>query len=436
MIKDPQFLDSPQFVSALNQCIHCGMCLQSCPTYNVLGTEMDSPRGRIALMRAGLENKFEPELFFNSFERHITLCLACRACETACPSGVKYGELIESARYVVEANRSAGFLERITRWAGTKQVMPHPSRIKLLARFLYLYQTSGMQKIIRKYSLLPKSMEAMEAILPELINPSNQVNDFAPAYGNKKGDVLFFTGCIQEGFLPRVNQATINLLRRNGYDVYTPEDQTCCGAAHAHLGDLEFAKKLARKNIDIFLNNKNSYVAIINNAGGCGAALKEYPHLLKDDSAYSRKAQAFSSKVMDINEFLVENLNTPPAGEIRIRATYSDSCHLRHSQKVVEQPRELLQQIPGLVLVELSNPDLCCGSAGVYNLTQIDTAGRILEAKLKDIKATGAELVVTSNTGCQLQLIAGIRKVGLDIKVMHVAEVLEWSYSKQENGIV
>jgi glycolate oxidase iron-sulfur subunit len=157
---------------------------------------------------------------------------------------------------------------------------------------------------------------------------------------------------------------------------------------------------------------------------------------LKDDSAYSRKAQAFSSKVMDINEFLVENLNTPPAGEIRIRATYSDSCHLRHSQKVVEQPRELLQQIPGLVLVELSNPDLCCGSAGVYNLTQIDTAGRILEAKLKDIKATGAELVVTSNTGCQLQLIAGIRKVGLDIKVMHVAEVLEWSYSKQENGIM
>ena len=436
MIKDPQFLDSPQFVSALNQCIHCGMCLQSCPTYNVLGTEMDSPRGRIALMRAGLENKFEPELFFNSFERHITLCLACRACETACPSGVKYGELIESARYVVEANRSAGFLERITRWAGTKQVMPHPSRIKLLARFLYLYQTSGMQKIIRKYSLLPKSIEAMEAILPELINPSNQVNDFAPAYGNKKGDVLFFTGCIQEGFLPRVNQATINLLRRNGYDVYTPEDQTCCGAAHAHLGDLEFAKKLARKNIDIFLNNKNSYVAIINNAGGCGAALKEYPHLLKDDSAYSRKAQAFSSKVMDINEFLVENLNTPPAGEIRIRATYSDSCHLRHSQKVVEQPRELLQQIPGLVLVELSNPDLCCGSAGVYNLTQIDTAGRILEAKLKDIKATGAELVVTSNTGCQLQLIAGIRKVGLDIKVMHVAEVLEWSYSKQENEIM
>lgn len=434
MFKDSQLLDSPQFISALNQCIHCGMCLQACPTYNVLGTEMDSPRGRIALMRAGSENKFEPELFFNSFEQHITLCLACRACETACPSGVKYGELIEQARYVVESNRTAGILERFTRWVGAKQVLPHPGRIRQISRLLLLYQASGLQKIIRKYSLLPESLEAMEAILPQLTNQYNEFTGIAPAYEHKKGEVLFFTGCIQEGFLPRVNQATINVLRWNGYDVHTPQDQTCCGAAHAHLGELEFARNLARKNIDIFLSHNNGYAAIINNAGGCGCALKEYPHLLKFDPVYYQKALEFSRKVMDINEFLGENLNAPPVGEINIRATYSDSCHLRHGQRVIEQPRELLRLIPGLVLVELSNPDLCCGSAGVYNLTQIDTAEKILAAKITDLKATGAELVVTSNTGCQLQLIAGLRKAGLETKVMHVAEVLEWSYSQQVKG--
>jgi glycolate oxidase iron-sulfur subunit len=212
--------------------------------------------------------------------------------------------------------------------------------------------------------------------------------------------------------------------------VFTPPDQTCCGAAHAHLGDLEFAKKLARKNIDAFLSSENGHAAVINNAGGCGAALKEYPHLLADDPVYYQKAQEFSNKVMDINEFLVENLNTLPAGDIPIRATYSDSCHLRHGQRVVEQPRELLQKIPGLVLIELTNPDLCCGSAGVYNITQVETAQKILAEKIADIKAAGVELVVTSNTGCQMQLIAGIRNAGLEYKVMHVAEVLDWSYNK------
>jgi glycolate oxidase iron-sulfur subunit len=430
MIKESQLLDSPLFINALNQCIHCGMCLQACPTYKVFGTEMDSPRGRIALMRAGSENTFEPDLFFNSFERHITLCLACRACETACPSGVKYGQLIEGARYVVEANRSAGILEKFSRWVSTKQVMPHRNRIRLLSKILFLYQSIGLQKIIRKHSLLPKSLNAMEAILPELSNQFNEYTEFVPAFGNKKGEVLFFPGCVQEGFLPQVNHATSNVLRWNGYDVFTPPDQTCCGAAHAHLGDLEFAKKLARKNIDAFLSSENGHAAVINNAGGCGAALKEYPHLLADDPVYYQKAQEFSNKVMDINEFLVENLNTLPAGDIPIRATYSDSCHLRHGQRVVEQPRELLQKIPGLVLIELTNPDLCCGSAGVYNITQVETAQKILAEKIADIKAAGVELVVTSNTGCQMQLIAGIRNAGLEYKVMHVAEVLDWSYNK------
>jgi glycolate oxidase iron-sulfur subunit len=333
--------------------------------------------------------------------------------------------------------------ESFLRWLGTKQLMTNRSLLRVIARVMFIYETIGMQQVIRSTNLLPETLQAMEAILPP-INPHYQ--DYrvaASAVGNKRGDVLFFTGCIQEGFLPQVNQATVRVLQRNGFDVHTPASQTCCGAAHLHLGDEDYAKRLARRNIDAFLAHEGEFLAIINNAGGCGLALKEYPHLLTSDPVYAQKAKQFSEKVKDISEFLMENLHSPPEGEVKVRATYSDSCHLRHGQKtysdschlrhgqkVVNQPRQLLRMVPGLELVELSSPDLCCGSAGVYNITQIDTANKILDAKMADIAATGANLIVTSNTGCQMQLIAGVRRAGLEAKVIHVVEVLDLSYEK------
>jgi len=431
MIQNIELLTSPEYRSKLSQCIHCGLCLPACPTYNALGTEMDSPRGRIALIRAVSDGRVELVDFKDSLTQHINLCLVCRSCETACPSDVNYGNLIEAARIVVEHNRSPGITERFLRWLGTKQLMTNRSLLKFIARALYIYETIGLQQIVRSDNLLPKTLQSMEAILPPL-NPHYQ--DYrvsALAVGNKRGDVLFFTGCIQEGFLPQVNQATVRVLQRNGFEVHTPASQTCCGAAHLHLGDEDYARGLARHNIDAFLAHEGEFSAVINNAGGCGVALKEYPHLLTGDPVYAQKAKQFSDKVEDISEFLMENLHSPPEGELKVRATYSDSCHLRHGQKVVNQPRQLLGMIPGLELVELLSPDLCCGSAGVYNITQIDMADKILDAKMADIAATGANLIVTSNTGCQMQLIAGVRRAGLEAKVMHVVEVLDLSYEKE-----
>jgi glycolate oxidase iron-sulfur subunit len=417
---------APGFKQLLNQCIHCGLCLQACPTYAVFGTEADAPRGRIALMRAASAGRLSPDEIGDGFTRHISLCLACRACETACPSGVKYGALVEMTRVTLERHRTPDALERFVRWLGLRQLMPHAGRLKLMARFLWLYQALGLQRLVRALDFLPKPLKAMEAILPSLDIKYRDHRQPAPALGDKRGDVAFFTGCIQEAFLSPVNEATIRVLQRNGYEVHFPSAQTCCGAAQLHLGEQELARALARKNIDAFLTRP--YAAIVNNAGGCGATLKEYAHLMQDDPQYAERARQFVGQVQDISEFLATHLHVPPQGEVRARATYSDSCHLRHAQKVTKQPRDLLKRIPGLQLVELKLPDRCCGSAGVYNIVQSDTADAILDMKMADIAATGADLVIASNTGCAMQLIAGARRAGLKAQVKHVAEVLDMSY--------
>ena len=304
--------------------------------------------------------------------------------------------------------------------------------LKFVARLIKIYEKTGLQRLVRATNLLPKTLQVMEGILPPIMLEFTKFNAILPAEGKQQGIVLFFTGCIQEGLLSGVNQATIRVLQRNGYAVYAPGEQICCGAAHLHLGDREGAKALARRNIDAFL--KHDCEAVITNAGGCGVSLKEYPHLMRDDNQYSEKAKAFAARVKDVNEFLFEHLVNPPQGQIQLKATYSDSCHLRHGQKVVKQPRELLKKIPGLQLVELQSPDRCCGSAGVYNISQVDTANQILEAKMADIVATGAEVIVTSNTGCHMQLVAGVRRAGLKARVVHVVELLDQSYQAMKNG--
>jgi glycolate oxidase iron-sulfur subunit len=320
-------------------------------------------------------------------------------------------------------------VERFVRWLGLRQMMPHVGRLKFVARLLWLYEKIGLQRLVRASNFLPKRLKAMEAILPPIAPRYRNYRAPAPALGpdGKHGQVAFFIGCIQEAFLSPVNEATIRVLQRNGYEVHFQPGQTCCGAAHLHMGEVEAVRELARKNIDAFL--AQDWQAVITNAGGCGATLKEeYPHLLKDDPNYAGRARQFSAKVKDIGEFLADHLHVPPQGEVKATATYSDSCHLRHAQKVVKQPRDLLKRIPGLQLVELKQPDRCCGSAGVYNIAQSDSADAILDMKMADIAATGADLIVTSNTGCHMQLIAGVRRAGLKAQVKHVVEVLDISY--------
>lgn len=431
MIQDLDFLRTPDYQKKLAQCIHCGLCLQACPTYSVFGVEMDAPRGRIALMKAAAEGRMAPEEFKDVFTRHITLCLACRACETACPSGVQYGALVEEARIVVEHNRKLGVAERFLRWAGTRQLMTHPGLLKFMARLMWLYEKSALQRLVRALNFLPKVLKAMEGILPPIGLAFTPLDRPLPAAGEKQGRVLFFTGCIQEGFLSPANAATLRVLQRNGYEVLAPALQTCCGAAHLHLGDKEGARNLARQNIEAF-EAAGECTAIVTNAGGCGVSLKEYAHLLVDDPRYAARARQFAARVQDVNEFLVAHLRRPPHGRLPLRATYSDSCHLRHGQKVVDPPRQLLKLVPGLELVELAAPERCCGSAGVYNLAQVDTANAVLDAKMADIAATGAELIVTSNTGCHMQLVAGVRRAHLKARVLHVVEVLDESYRNSE----
>jgi glycolate oxidase iron-sulfur subunit len=422
-------LGTSTFKTLVNQCIHCGLCLQACPTYAVFGTEMDAPRGRIVLMRAAAEGRIGLRDFDNGFTQHMNLCLSCLACQTACPSGVKYGALIETAKVTIEQYRQPGAFERFVRWLGFQQMMPHVGRLKLMARLMWLYETIGMQKLVRRLNFLPRPLRAMEAILPPIVPQYRDYSRLAPAIGEKRGEVAFFIGCIQEAFLASANEATIRILQRNGYEVHFPQGQTCCGAAQLHMGDEHLAQGLARKNIDAFEN----FDVVINNAGGCGATLKdEYVGLFHDDPVYQEKAGQLNAKVKDISEFLFDHLHVLPTGEVKVKATYSDSCHLRHEQKIIKQPRDLLKKIPGLELVELKLPDRCCGSAGVYNIIHSETADAILDTKMADIAATGAELIVASNTGCHMQLVAGVRRAGLGAQVMHVAEVLDMSYQAMD----
>ncbi len=416
----------------LQQCVHCGLCLETCPIYTLLGTEMDSPRGRIAMMRAVVDGRVDQEAFLHTFGDHITLCLECRACETACPSNVEYGKLIEGARIALEEMRTPGLGERLVRWLGMHQLMPKVALLKALARVMWVYEVSGVQALVRTLNFLPKPLKSMEAILPPLSVDYPDYSHPVPAMGERRGKVAFFHGCIQEAFLAPINAATVRVLQRNGYEVHFPQAQTCCGAAQWHTGEEALAQQLARQNIDAFL--ADDYDAIINNAGGCGLTLKEYPDLLQEDVAYAEKARRFAAKVWDFSAFVFEHLHKPPRGRLPVRATYIDSCHLRHGQHVIDQPRALLRMIPDLDLVELAHPERCCGSAGIYNIVQPDTADALLDAKIEDVAATGAELVVTNNTGCHMQLVAGVRRAGLaahanhGVRVLHIAEVLDLAY--------
>ena len=400
-------------MDGLRACVHCGICLPQCPTYRVLGEEMDSPRGRVYLMRAAAEGRAE---LTPGLARHLDLCLGCRACETACPSGVPFGQLLEATRAQLDRKRvrARESAHATLEWA--LSIFPHPDRLGALLWPLRLYQASGLRKLVRASGILApfKRLQAMDALLPRVLPGASSLPELIPARGRARGRAALLTGCVQRFFFPEINLATARLLSAAGWEVVVPRGQGCCGALHLHAGRLDEFRAMARslmaalgRDVDI----------VVTNAAGCGSALKEYGHWLGDE-----EAERFAGLVKDISEVLVDA--DLPLGELRETVTYHDACHLAHGQKVRAQPRELLRRIPGVTLVELTDSDLCCGSAGVYNLLEPEMAAELGRRKLERIRETGARIVAAGNPGCIMQISQQALEAGLALEVMHPVTLL------------
>ncbi len=410
----------------LSRCVHCGFCLQHCPTYVATGLETESPRGRLYLMRALADGRID--LTANVLT-HLEQCLLCRNCESVCPSGVPYGRIMQAQRAVIQEQRPQGRAERVLRWLVFRQLLPHPGRLLAMGRLLRVYQRTGLQRFVRSTigRLLPQSLRTMEALMPALRDGAYPpLGLAAPARGARRGRVALLSGCVMPSFTPQTHAATVRVLTRNGFDVIVPEDQVCCGALHTHSGELAGAQELARRNIDTFL--AEDFDAVLVNAAGCGAELKEYGELLYDDPDYAERSIEFSAKVADVTEFLAREGLTAPPGPLSLRVTYQDSCHLAHAQRVTRAPRDLLRAIPGLDLVEMPHADQCCGGAGIYNIVHPELSSQILDAKMREVAVTGAAVVATANPGCMMQLEAGLVRHGITGRAVHVMEVLDWAY--------
>ncbi|MCH8191278.1 MAG: 4Fe-4S dicluster domain-containing protein [Chloroflexi bacterium] len=410
----------------LYKCVHCGLCLQACPTYLELGLETESPRGRLALMKAVHGGRIG---LTEGVVGHMELCLQCRACETACPSGVPFGRMMEATRAQITATTRRSLRARAVRFLVFRLLFPRLGLLRAGAWLLKLYQRSGVQWLVRELRVLKpiKSLDQLEQQLPRLPKfyrppPSELV----PAQGQATRRVAMLSGCVMPLVYGPVNEATVRVLARNGCDVLTPRAQGCCGSLHAHSGERDGARALARRNIDVFL--ETSPDAIIVNAAGCGATMKEYAELLEGDPAYRDKARRFSALVRDVTEFLAELPFEPPKKELSARVTYQDSCHLVHAQGIKNAPREVLRSIPGLRFVEMKASDTCCGAAGVYNVVHRDLANGILDQKMANVAAAQPDIIATANPGCMLQLEMGVRRMGLDARVAHVVELLDEAY--------
>ena len=419
--------------SVVQQCMHCGLCLPTCPTYDVTKLERHSPRGRIALMRAIADDRLEPT---KTFADEMYYCLGCLACMTACPAGVDYAELFERARAEAEASRVLATPGRsLIRALSLRGLFMDLNRLKLLGRVMQLWQGLGLQSAVRALGLtrlLPRRLRELEAMTPPVQAQWTEdlVAPVTRAQGVRRYRVALLAGCAQDLIFSDVNRDTAEVLARNGCEVITPPDQHCCGSLHAHNGEWELAQELARRNIDQF--PPESFDAIISNAGGCGSHLKHYARLLADDARYVQRAKLWDAKVKDIHEWLAfTGIEPPPAaGAPQQVVTYHESCHLCHGQKISAQPRSLLRAIPGVRLVELPEAAWCCGSAGIYNLTQPEMAGQLLQRKVNHIVTTRAQVVATGNPGCLLQLINGCRDRGLELRVAHPVTLLAEAYRR------
>lgn len=411
----------------LMNCMRCGFCLPTCPTYIESGfQESHSPRGRIALMKAVVDGIIEPD---DDVERSLNMCLGCRACEPVCPSGVRYGHLLEEARNIIAQHKRYPLAIRVIRKVVFQWLFPHPRRLRLVTALLGFYQRS-LQTLVHRLGLLkmfPSHLAMMERVLPK-VPTWKEMNDrpkqLVPT-GKKKQRVAFFTGCLMDTMFMNINDATMRLLQLAGCEVVIPSHQVCCGALHGHGGEKAQAKELAKRNIATFEQLDVDY--IVTNAGGCGAFLVEYDHLLKDDSEWNERAKTFTRKIKDISEVLLE-LEFPRIG-LKVSpqiVTYQDSCHLRNVMKVASAPRQLLQAIEGVEFREMKDADRCCGSAGIYNIVEPEMSMQILDYKMTQAKQTNARTIVTANPGCLLQMKLGIEREGLAerVRAVHIVEFL------------
>ncbi len=411
----------------LDRCVHCGLCLNACPTYRELGLEMDSPRGRVYQMVQVANGA----AISDSYREHIGLCLACRGCESACPSGVRYGRMVEDARAELEAHTQRGWFANKVRHLVFVRLLQSRSALSVAGSLLYLFEVSGLKTLARglgQLKLLGR-LDGLVQLTPSAEPPFffSQIGRTFPSEGERRHRVAFLAGCIANVSFARLNEATLRVLQRNGCEVVVPEGQGCCGALHLHAGMRGEARKLACRNIDAILDG--GFDAIITNAAGCGSTLKEYGELLADLPEYAEKARRFSGAMRDITEFLSSlELNTG-FGRVDAVVTYQDSCHLAHGQHIRQSPRQLLAAIPGITFREMTGADICCGSAGVYNVVQNEMAMQILKHKMESVNATHAEIIATANPGCMLQLQAGVRLHGSGQRVMHVVEVLDLAYT-------
>ena len=418
----------------LSNCMRCGFCQPACPTFRETGYEAASPRGRIALMKAVADGVMEPD---KDFVDQMNLCLGCRACEPVCPAGVSYGQLIEQTREAIEDVQQHPWWVKAVRRLAFVHLFPEQKRLQQLGRLLRFYQRSGLQKAVRKLGLLfwlPRHLREMEAIMPEASARSLADEWQAaviPAIGERKYRVGMFSGCIMDVLFQETNRNTVRLLAEAGCEVVIVPGQVCCGALHAHSGERGIARKLARINVAVF--HEANVDMIISNAGGCGAMLKEYDHLLADDAEMCEQADWFAARVKDISEVLGEQMDAQKWQSLSQRITYQSSCHLRNGMKVSNEPVQLVKNIPGATYVPLFEGERCCGSAGIYNLLQPEMASGLLDEKMGHVAKTQADILVTSNPGCLLQMKAGIHRAGLDgrMEAVHLVDLLARVSSKK-----
>jgi glycolate oxidase iron-sulfur subunit len=417
----------PPAAELIDKCVHCGFCLPVCPTYVLWNEEMDSPRGRIYLMKMVAEGD---ATINETWVRHFDACLGCMACMPACPSGVEYGKLIEATRAQIE--------RRYTRSVGEKRfrrflfnIFTHPDRLRALMLPLRLYQKVGLQSLVRRMNipkLFPKRLRSMEALLPQ-VPAQETLPELIPAQGERRRRVGLLLGCVQRVFFPQVNSATARVLAAEGCEVVAPREQPCCGALLVHAGEEEQAMQFARRTIDVF--EKAQVDAVIINAAGCGSNVKEYGHLLRDDPGYAARAKTFVAKCRDISEFLTELEPRATRHPLSLRVAYHDACHLQHAQGIRSQPRALLRQIPQLELLEIPEAAICCGSAGIYNLVQPEAAQELGDRKVNHIVDLDAEMIVSANPGCLLQLQSSLARAGHKQPVRHLVEVLDASLRRE-----
>jgi glycolate oxidase iron-sulfur subunit len=421
---------SPELI---DDCVHCGFCLPTCPTYLLWGEEMDSPRGRIHLMKLGNEGRVGMS---DTFTRHFDNCLGCMACLTACPSGVQYDKLLESTRQQIERRYPRTTADRLFR-AFIFRMFPYPARLRLLVPLLLLYKKTGLRRLAERSGLLdklPSRLASLHALMPDV--SLRQLRTRLPARvaarNTRRARVGLLMGCVQSVFFPQVNAATARVLASEGCELSIPREQGCCGALALHGGREIEARECARRLIEVFEREELDFIAV--NAAGCGSTMKEYGHLLRDDAHFAERAARFSSRVRDVTELLVEIGPVAQRKPLHAKVAYHDACHLAHAQGIRREPRALLESIPGIELVPVAEADICCGSAGIYNLVRPKPASELGERKARNILSTGAALVASANPGCTLQIKAGARRLGRRVRVLHPVEILDVSlHAKQRS---